>query len=543
MLRGVADVGLNGRPGRAWTVVACALTALFTVAMFPPFNVAEAAYVFAVPVLVWLARGVPFRQAMAGLIPAHVVAWLVLIFWLRHVTWPGYVFLSMVLGLYATLWYLAAWCVLPRLREGDWRRRMAGLLGLAGLWVVFEWVRSFFLSGFPWLTVSTSQWERPLLLQVAAWTGGYGISFLFVFFNLGLASYFDRLIRFHRQGLKRLAPEFYAALALLLLVGLGAYRLSVAHGQEWEEVLRVGLVHPDIPQDIKWEREHAGEILDILERETLRLTGDEPDLILWPEAVTPFPLVGDPRVSFWVQGVARRAGTSLLIGSMADESEPGDTEAVWRNAAFAVDPETGVAEEYYNKRKLVPFGEYIPLHRFWPWMSRIVPIGGNILPGESDAPLTISAGGAEHAVGMLICYEDVFPALARRTVREGAGFLAVISNNAWYGREGMPSQHAAHSVVRAVENRRPVVRATNQGWSGWIDEYGNAREVMLDEDGGVFFRDGTVFALHRDPHWIGRPSFWVRYGDWFVGVAALFALLALGREYASRRSERGADLR
>ncbi len=507
----------------AWPAAVGALTVLLTAVAFPPFNLAEAAYVFAVPILLWLGRGVSFRAALATVTASQFVLWLVLIFWLRHVTYPGYVLVAAVLGLYSSLWYLAAWRWLPAIRDTAWRGRLAGLLGLAGLWVVLEWGRTFVLSGFPWLTLAASQWERPLLLQIVAWTGAYGLSFVFIFFNLALASYFDRLMRFYRQGLRRLAPEFYLALGLLVAVAFGGFRFSVGHGQEREPLLRAGLVHPDIPQDMKWEREHAREILDILERETLRLKGLEPDLVFWPEAVTPFPLVGDPRISFWVEGVARELGAPLVLGSMADESEWEEDESVWRNAAFRVDPETGVGASHYSKRKLVPFGEYIPLHRFWPWMSRIVPIGGNILPGESDAAMAVTAGGREHRIGILICYEDVFPALARRTVREGADFFAVISNNAWYGKEGMPSQHAAHSVLRAVETRRPVVRSTNQGWTGWIDDYGNVRDVMLDRGGSPFFRGGQVVEIHRDPHWAGRLSFYVRHGDWFVALCGLMA--------------------
>ena len=514
-------------PKSVTAVAVGVLTVLLTAASFPPFNVAEAAYVFAVPILLWLWRGAPLRVALTTIVTSQFIVWLVLIVWLRHVTYPGYVLVCAVLGLYSSIWYIAAWRWLPGIRDVAWRGRIVVLFGLAGLWVVLEWGRTFVLSGFPWLTLAASQWERPLLLQISSWTGAYGLSFVFIFFNLALASYFDRLARFYRQGLRRLAPEVYRALGLLMAVAFGGFRFSVAHGQEREPLLRAGLLHPDIPQDMKWEREHAREILEILERETLRMRGLEPDVVFWPEAVTPFPLVGDAYVSFWVEGVARRLEAPLLIGSMADESAGSEEEAVWRNAAFLVDPETGVSPSYYSKRKLVPFGEYIPLHRFWPWMTRIVPIGGNIVPGESDRPMTVTVGGEERAVGLLICYEDVFPSLARRTVLEGADFFAVISNNAWYGEEGMPGQHAAHSVLRAVENRRPVVRSTNQGWTGWIDEYGNVRDVMLDSDGSPFFRGAQVVAVHRDPHWGGRLSFYSRYGDWFVALCALMVTGAL----------------
>jgi apolipoprotein N-acyltransferase len=124
-----------------------------------------------------------------------------------------------------------------------------------------------------------------------------------------------------------------------------------------------------------------------------------------------------------------------------------------------------------------------------------------------------------------VCYEDTFPQLARMNALAGSDALVVLTNDAWYGEGGEAYQHAAHSVLRAVETRRPVLRCGNGGWSGWIDEFGVSRYVLTDDDGSVYFRGVGVVNVTRDERWIGRDSFYVEHGDWFVGFAAILGLL------------------
>jgi apolipoprotein N-acyltransferase len=134
-----------------------------------------------------------------------------------------------------------------------------------------------------------------------------------------------------------------------------------------------------------------------------------------------------------------------------------------------------------------------------------------------------------------VCYEDVFPGLARRTAAAGADLLFVATNNGWFGETGAPCQHAAHSVLRAVETRRPVLRVGNGGWSGWIDEYGRIRDVLRNERQSIYHRGFAMFAIDRDARWEGRQTLYVRWGDWFVGLSA--ALAAAGW-VAVRRAKR-----
>jgi apolipoprotein N-acyltransferase len=139
--------------------------------------------------------------------------------------------------------------------------------------------------------------------------------------------------------------------------------------------------------------------------------------------------------------------------------------------------------------------------------------------------VTVILRGAPVTFGPLICYEDIFPALARTSALAGSDVLVVLTNDAWYGEGGAAYQHAAHSVLRAVETRRPVLRCGNGGWSGWIDEFGAVRFTAADEADSVYFRGTRSAAITRDARWIGneRQSFYVRHGDWFVAVCAVLA--------------------
>ena len=147
-----------------------------------------------------------------------------------------------------------------------------------------------------------------------------------------------------------------------------------------------------------------------------------------------------------------------------------------------------------------------------------MPIGGDIFPGESSSPLRLNLESGELPVGSLICYEDIFPSLARRSVQQGARVLFVATNDAWYGEEGAAYQHAAHSVLRAVETARPVVRVGNGGWSGWIDEYGTIRHVLESMDGSVYFRGSEVVEVTYNPKTYRDLTFYVVYGNWFLWV-------------------------
>ena len=504
--------------------VAAAVVFVFTVGLtvlaFPPFKTPELAYACLVPGIYWAYRRPSFRLYAATMLGAQAVAWTVLFGWLHHVTWAGLLLLGPFIGVWVGLWFLAVWWAMPRMIGRPTMVRLAVLLGLAGLWCINEWLRTFVLSGFPWLPLAASQWERVSVLQLAAYTGQAGPAFVLVGMNIGFAAYAHRLFREGVTGLNKRSQEFFLAV-FLLFVALSTHVQETFNRAPFQTLLgRFAFVQPYIAQDVKWDPAKAPGILEALEKTTLTAAITRPDLILWPEAVTPWAVRGDANVRGFVESLAQRAKTPLLLGSIAIEDRGAPTER-WFNGAFLVRPDQGLQDAYYAKRKLVPFGEFVPFRPVLGWLKKFVPIGEDFERGTDAAPLLLSIRGEATVFGPLICYEDIFPQLARQSVRSGADVLVVATNNGWFGEGGAAYQHAAHSVLRAIENRRPLLRCGNGGWSGWFDEFGNVRFTMRDANDRIYFRGAEVTSVMRDSRWIGRTSFYTDHGDWFI-------LLSLG---------------
>ncbi len=196
----------------------CALlTATLYWAAFPSINVPEAAYVFAVPLLVWLLVARPQGWTLLWVVEGvSILGWLGLLVWLRHVTVFGWIALSVVLAQFIAGWFCLARWSLPRVMMRGVGVRLMGVFALAGVWCLFEWVRGWLFSGFPWLPLAASQWERPVMLQVVAWAGSYGLSFVLIFFNLALSLYAARWWMFREMGRPmRRSLELYVPLFLL----------------------------------------------------------------------------------------------------------------------------------------------------------------------------------------------------------------------------------------------------------------------------------------------------------------------------------------
>ena len=518
-----------------WAAGVFLVTVLLTVLAFPPSRTPEFAYAFAAPALFWAYLRPSFRLYAWTVLGAQAVAWTIILAWLHNVTLGGLLLLGPFMGVWIGVWFLAARWALPRMLGHSTPLRILMVFGLAGLWVIGEWTRTWVLSGFPWMPLAATQWQRMAILQIAAFTGAGGVSFVLIAMNLGFAAYAHRLIREGRLGLGKRSPEFLAAMFLLVvclttLLQETANRHNVPLG-------RFAFVQPYIPQEIKWDNDKGPAILHILEDLTLAAGKTKPDVILWPEATTPWAVKGDENMRAWVEDLVKRTGTPLVLGSIARQPFPAEPELDdWLNGVFVVDPTTGVQPHFYAKRKLVPFGEFVPLRPLLGWLEKVVPVGDDFLRGHDATPLVVTLKERPVAFGALLCYEDIFPQLSRASVLAGADMLVVHTNNGWFGEGGAAYQHASNTVLRAVETRRPVLRCGNGGWSGWIDEFGSIRAVLtkdpqghitsdpqLAAQGSVYFRGTQTVAVTAEARWLGQQSFYVRHGDWFVLACALVA--------------------
>lgn len=523
---------------RVAAAVVFVTTVVLAVFAFPPFNAPETAYAMLVPGVFWAYRRPSLKLYAWTMGAAQAVAWTIILAWLHNVTWLGLFLLGPFVGVWIGTWYLAAWWTMPRMLGQPTLNRLLMMLGLCGAWVIIEWTRTWLLGGFPWLPLAASQWQRTSILQIAAFTGSYGISFVLVAVNIGFAAYAHRLFREEASGFNKRSQEFFLAVFLLMACLAVHFQEAFARLRYSVPLARVAFVQPDIPQALKWDTAKVPEIVQVLQQTTRAAAATRPEVILWPEASTPWSVNTDPTVKSLVESLAREARTPLVLGSIAIENA-GKRDEQWLNGAFVVNPVTGLQSGYYAKRHLVPFGEYVPLRPLLGWIRKFVPIGDDFTSGVSAAPLEVTLPGDPVLFGPLICYEDIFPQMARESVLGGAHTLAVMTNNAWFGQGGAAYQHASHSVLRAVEFRRPVLRCGNAGWSGWIDEFGSIRAVLTKsadgniqtdpraaEEGTIYFRGAAAQNVTRDSRWITAQTFYARHGDWFVLFSLGLGVLA-----------------
>ena len=506
------------------SVLGILLTNVLAWIAFAPWNVAEAAYCFALPLLFCLLRCQTLKSALAISSISSFLFWFFTLFWLRHVTWGGLILLACYLSLFSIIWWLAAWWSLPRLLTTKSGKRLLGLLGLAALWALLEYSRGVLFTGFPWLPLAASQAFRPTALQSIAFTGYYGLSFVLIFFNLGLFSALYNWKDFNREKRVIWWPKQELAVAIgLILLNFSLVFTVPYFEKDSEELFTAGIVQPYIPQNLKWSPDAAERNLAILMEETSKAHSLGVDVVLWPESATPYPLWRNGKIRNWVAEYVRSTQLPLLMGNMAVEGQD------WYNVIGAIDGKVQNLEftPYYAKRRLVPFGEYVPGKRWFPFIDQWVPIG-EFTPGNDPKGILINIRGKEYKVGGLVCYEDIFPQLARSTARAGIDLFFVATNNAWYGEEAGAYQHAAHSILRAVETRRTVLRCGNGGWSGWIDPYGRVRSVVTDSkhpEKDIYFRGTQAISIKSNSFWKERQSFYVLKGDWFP--LACLALLLL----------------
>jgi len=527
--------------------VAVACSVLFYFLSMPGADVAELAWVWAVPMALWAATRPRWKTWLIG---SAICAWLggaLTLVWLRNLYpplgWLAVLLLPLAYSAFPFFWLVALRAIFPNCgSERGFFSRLMNLVGLAGFWVLLEWLLTWVLSGFPWMPLGATQWQRPAMLAYCPWTGTGGASFLIIFFNLALARYFRRLFVESRAKagsafrlMKNFCPEFYCAVAAVLLAVFIYWNACLNFIENNEKYFSFAAVQTDFDPQEKWDVSRQFEAADVLETLTLAAAKDvpAPDFILLPEAAMPFTL-GDEAYRTWFEGLSAIAGKPLVFGGIF----PGEKPETYFNSVHVIYPKSGLAPEFFAKRHLVPFGEYMPFADYLPF-RKIVPMAADCLAGTSAEPLRIYLKKGSFAAGVLVCYEDVFPELGRDLACNGADFLVVVTNDAWYGREAGAYQHAAHSVMQAVNLGLPVIRCGNAGWSGVINPIGHTA-AMTDNgepDGSIYFRGQKSFDVHGfrrtdddgnllETNAPAGRTFYARHGDWFVSVCGLLFLSA-----------------
>jgi apolipoprotein N-acyltransferase len=393
------------------------------------------------------------------------------------------------------------------------RRRLPWVWVAPALWVVLEWMRGWFFIGFPWGALGYSQWRFIDLVQMVEVTGVYGVSALLVFFNAVMASVVAARGRLERGHLAALS---ILTLLMILLPVAGRARLRQLAALPVAGQLVVGVAQGNVAQDHKWDPEFVGETMRRYAELTRRAAGAGAQLVVWPETAVPFFFQDPGPEREAVLALARETGVAIVFGSPAATLD-GRRQF---NRAYLVSP-AGEEVDHYDKMELVPFGEYVPFARVLFFVQQMVEAVGALAPGTR--PTVFDAPGGRF--GVLVCYEGIFPWISRRFVGDGADFLVNVTNDAWYGPTSAPYQHLAQATLRAVENRRPLVRAANTGISAIVRDDGRlAWAGPLDE---MVEHTGTIA-------WRRVETFYTRRGDVFVWccIAGVLAALALGARRA-----------
>ncbi|MGH7964965.1 MAG: apolipoprotein N-acyltransferase [Candidatus Binatia bacterium] len=391
-------------------------------------------------------------------------------------------------------------------------QQCGGAIVLLGplLWVGLEWARSFFFIGFPWVGLGYSQYRFLNLVQFAEITGMYGISALVIFVNLVIFT----AIQERGPGRGRLLLT-----ALVLVCGLsawGMWRRAQLAALPPAHHLRVGVIQGNIEADKKWEPEFQEATIARYEQLTREAAAQGVDLIIWPETAVPFFFQSDVTYRGRLLNLARETKTPLLFGSPAFQQHS-RTDIDLFNRAYLLSSDAEVLG-YHDKIQLAPFGEYIPFYRVLFFLENLVEGIGNFAAGS--VPTVFSLSEAKFSV--LICYEGIFPNLTRNFVAHGAEFLVNITNDAWFGRSSAPYQHLVMEAMRAVENRVPLLRAANTGFS-----------AVIDVDGQIRVRTSLYEAafLVEEISWPEVTSFYTLYGYLFAWLCALAAIGMLGYGY------------
>ena len=482
---------------------------------FPIFNLYALTWVSLVPLLIAL-RGKSIRRSFYLGTLAGLVYYLCTIYWVYHSMYvyghlPLYV---SILILFLLCLYLAVYVGLFSMifsYLSDNSRVPSGLLAPV-IWVTLEYIRTYALTGYPWAVLGYTQYKFLPMIQIADITGVYGISFLIVAVN---GAVFD--LTALRAGTQNIMPRvsgrplIIVNVVLAMVIGMSLiYGVNKLDNGGSNRKVKISIVQGNIPQDKKWDYKFQREVIDTYKKMTMKISSDNPDLVIWPETAVPFIFNKDVLLTREITSFQKDLGINLLFGAITAKDN-----SRLANSAILLSHDQN-AFSIYDKMHLVPYGEYVPLRRFLPFIDKLTTVSGDFATGKDFVVMETPYA----KIGNLICYEIIFPGQVRQFANRGADLLVTITNDAWFGPTSAPYQHFSIAVFRAIENRVPVARAANTGISGFIDSSGR-----IVNKSGIF-----VGATLTEDVLVGsKKSFYTKYGDVFAYLCIISVILLAAR--------------
>ncbi|HXS68441.1 MAG TPA: apolipoprotein N-acyltransferase, partial [Candidatus Polarisedimenticolia bacterium] len=421
----------------------------------------------------------------------------------------------------------------------NWGERMSWALRSAAIWVALEMLLARIFGGFPWNLLGDSQYRIVPLIQFASFTGIYGVSFVVAWASVSLLCAAASILGKPAQRSPWIAEIVLPFTVVVVAFFYGFHQLAQpTQSTAADRELRVALVQPGIPQTLIWNPTNdMMRFQDLLHLSADAMT-NKPDVVIWPEAALP----GLPRYQEEfanpISALAHDNQAWMIIG--ADDAAATETETNYYNASFLINPD-GKLANYYWKRGLVIFGEYIPLVKWLPFIKWFTPITGSYTAGDKPVQFELSnRKNAKFQTSVLICFEDVFPHLARKSVEPDTDFLVNITNDGWFGQGAAQWQQAAAATFRTVENGLPLIRCANTGLTCWIDAHGRWRRKFTDKNGSVY---GVGFMLATIPLPDRHPqTFYNLHGDFFGWACVVLAAMAVAVSFARSKKNTPTDV-
>lgn len=347
----------------------------------------------------------------------------------------------------------------------------------ASLWVVFEWIQTLTWAGVPWGKLALGQTSNLSNVQSASLFGAYFVAFLMVLVSGLIAVSIINLIK---KNTKRASAILICALAVFCINSIyGNIRLiSPTHnGKE----ITVSAIQANISSDDKWS-DDALYTFDTYEALTAEAAKTNPDIIIWPESALPFPYNSEPIVSDYISRLYSEYNTDLIVGTFYE-----DTSGL-HNVTVYVDSEDDLYSKIYSKRKLVPFGEFVPLRNIisviYPPLSDLSILSEDIIKGEDTNIFETHHG----KIGSLICFDSIYESVVRDTVLDGAELISISTNDSWFHDSSAVYQHNKHAILRSIENGRYTVRSANTGISSIITDRGVVTDMLPPLEQGILTR-------------------------------------------------------